>query len=109
MGEAGIGADDALKIGVVGVGVMGSNHARVLSEMPNVRLIGIADPDRKQRDFVARALGCEGFGDLDSLLDGGLDAITIAAPTHLHHELALKCISRGIHLLVEKPIAPTVR
>ena len=64
MGEAGIGADGALKIGVVGVGVMGSNHARVLSEMSNVRLVGIADPDRKQRDFVARTLGCAAFGDL---------------------------------------------
>jgi predicted dehydrogenase len=108
MGEAVVGADGALKIGVVGVGVMGSNHARVLSEMSNVRLAGIADPDRKQRDFVARTLGCEAFGDLDSLLKCGLDAVTIAAPTHLHHELALECISRGIHLLVEKPIAPTV-
>jgi predicted dehydrogenase len=108
MGEAVVGADGALKIGVVGVGVMGSNHARVLAEMSNVRLVGIADPDRKQRDFVARTLGCEAFGDLDSLLKCGLDAITIAAPTHLHHELALECIARGIHLLVEKPIAPTV-
>src|SRR6185437_12758081 len=108
MGEAVVGADGALKIGVVGVGVMGSNHARVLSEMSNVRLVGIADPDRKQRDFVARTLGCEAFGDLDSLLKCGLDAITVAAPTHLHHELALECIARGIHLLVEKPIAPTV-
>jgi len=108
MGEAGIGADGALKIGVVGVGVMGSNHARVLSEMSNVRLVGIADPDRKQRDFVARTLGCAAFGDLDSLLNCGLDAVTIAAPTHLHHDLALECIARGVHLLVEKPIAPTV-
>jgi UDP-N-acetylglucosamine 3-dehydrogenase len=97
-----------LKIGVVGVGVMGSNHARVLAEMSNVRLVGIADPDRKQRDFVARTLGCAAFGDLDSLLNCGLDAVTIAAPTHLHHDLALECIARGVHLLVEKPIAPTV-
>ena len=97
MGEAGIGADGALKIGVVGVGVMGSNHARVLSEMSNVRLVGIADPDRKQRDFVARTLGCAAFGDLDSLLDCGLDAVTIAAPTHLHHDLALDASARGVH------------
>ncbi|HWZ09453.1 MAG TPA: Gfo/Idh/MocA family oxidoreductase, partial [Xanthobacteraceae bacterium] len=45
---------------------------------------------------------------LDSLLNCGLDAVTIAAPTHLHHDLALECIARGVHLLVEKPIAPTV-
>ena len=103
-----VGADGPLKIGVVGVGVMGSNHARVLSGIPGVHLIGIADPDRKQRDFVARTLGCDVFTDIDGLLRCRPDAITIAAPTHLHHDLALQCISRGIHLLVEKPIAPTV-
>ena len=103
-----VGADGPLKIGVVGVGVMGSNHARVLSGIPSVHLVGIADPDRKQRDFVARTLGCDAFADIDGLLRCQPDAISIAAPTHLHHDLALQCISRGIHLLVEKPIAPTV-
>jgi len=109
MGEAvGVGADGVLRIGVVGVGVMGSNHARVLAELPGIKLVGIADPDRKQRDYVSKALGCLAFADVDELLRGGVDAVTIAAPTHLHHELALECISRGVHLLVEKPIAPTV-
>ncbi len=103
-----VGTDGPLKIGVVGVGVMGSNHARVLSGIPGVHLVGIADPDRKQRDFVARTLGCDAFADIDGLLRCRPAAITIAAPTHLHHDLALQCISRGIHLLVEKPIAPTV-
>ncbi len=97
-----------LKVGVVGVGVMGSNHARVLADIPGVHLVGIADPDRKQRDFVARSLGCATFSDVDGLLQAGVDAITIAAPTHLHHDLALGCIARGIHVMVEKPIAPTV-
>jgi UDP-N-acetylglucosamine 3-dehydrogenase len=109
MGEAvGVSAGGALKIGVVGVGVMGSNHARVLSDMSGVHLTGIADPDRKQRDFVARTLGCAAYADIDALLSAGVDAITIAAPTHLHHDLALECIARGVHVMVEKPIAPTV-
>jgi len=108
MGETvGVG-DGTLKIGVVGVGVMGANHARVLSEMSGVRLVGVVDPDRKQRDFVARSLGCAAFDHLEALLDSGVDAISIAAPTHLHHDLALECIARGAHLMVEKPIAPTV-
>ena len=100
--------NDILRIGVVGVGVMGSNHARVLSDMAGVELAGVADPDRKQRDFVSDTLGCAGFADVDALLDSGVDAVTIAAPTHLHHDIALKCISRGVHLLVEKPLASTV-
>jgi len=97
-----------LKIGVVGVGVMGSNHARVLSEMAGVELVGVVDPDRKQRGFVARTVGCAEFADLQTLIGSGVDAVSIAAPTHLHHEIALACIARGLHVLVEKPIAPTV-
>jgi UDP-N-acetylglucosamine 3-dehydrogenase len=109
MGEAGgVSADKPLKVGVVGVGVMGSNHARVLAEMAGIELAGIVDPDRKQREFVARNLGCPDVADLDSLIRSGVDAVTIAAPTHLHHDIALKCIAHGIHVLVEKPIAPTV-
>ena len=101
-------ADRSLRVGVVGVGVMGFNHARVLSGLPGVRLVGVADPDTGQRSFVTRALDCGGVDDLDSLIALGVDAITIAAPTHLHHELALTCIGRGIHVLVEKPIASSV-
>jgi predicted dehydrogenase len=109
MGEAvGIGGGNPLKLGVVGVGVMGSNHARVLAEIAGVHLVGVVDPERKQREFVARTLGCAEFSDLDALFRSGVDAVTIAAPTHLHHDLALKCISHGIHVMVEKPIAPTV-
>ncbi len=109
MGYAGgVGRGSPLKVGVVGVGVMGSNHARVLSEMAGVQLIGVVDPERKQREFVARNLGCAEFADLEALLEGGVDAVTIAAPTHLHHDLALTCIAAGVHVMVEKPIAPTV-
>jgi UDP-N-acetylglucosamine 3-dehydrogenase len=99
------GADALLRVGVIGVGVMGSNHARVLAELPGVMLVGVADPDRRQRDLVNRVLGCPAVSEYEPLLDLGLDAVTIAAPTHLHHELALACIRRGLHVLVEKPIA----
>jgi UDP-N-acetylglucosamine 3-dehydrogenase len=102
-------AREALRIGVIGAGIMGSNHARVLTSLSDIRLAGIADPDPKQRDFVTGALGCPAVSDLDGLLKLGVDAVTIAAPTHLHHEIALACISHGIHVLVEKPIASTVQ
>ncbi len=72
-------------------------------------LVAVADPDAKQADFVARTLGCAAVSDFPQLLDLGLDAVTIAAPTHLHHDIALACIARGIHVLVEKPIASTVQ
>src|SRR6266496_6171100 len=98
-------AESWLRLGVVGVGVMGSNHARVIAELPGVEFVGVADPDRPQANFVAETLGCAAVGDLDQLLALGVDAVTIAAPTHLHHELSLACIRRGVHVMVEKPIA----
>jgi UDP-N-acetylglucosamine 3-dehydrogenase len=106
--RATVATDKSLRVGVVGVGVMGSNHARVFAGLPGVTLVGIADPEPKQREYVAGALGCQGFPDVDSLLNTGVDAVTIAAPTHLHRDIAIACINRGIHLLVEKPIASTV-
>src|SRR6267154_1368966 len=102
------GAGDPLRLGVVGVGVMGANHARVLADLAEVKLVGIADSDQKQRDLVSKALGCAGHADVESLIAGGVDAITIAAPTHLHRDLALTCIRHGVHILVEKPIASSV-
>jgi UDP-N-acetylglucosamine 3-dehydrogenase len=101
-------ADALLRVGVVGVGIMGCNHARVFADLPGVKLIGIADPDRKQREFVQGALGCDAHRDVEELLKTKPDAVTIAAPTHLHRDLALACIRQGVHVLVEKPIASTV-
>jgi UDP-N-acetylglucosamine 3-dehydrogenase len=97
-----------VRVGVIGVGVMGSNHARVLAGLSGVSLAGVVDPDRGIADFVARTLGCAAFSDVDELLDLKLDAVTIAAPTELHHQVALRCMARGVHVLVEKPIASTV-
>src|SRR5690606_3931553 len=97
-----------LRIGVVGVGVMGSNHARVLAGLPGAELAGVADADGKQAEFVARTLNCAAVTDVEGLLDLGVDAVTIAAPTHLHREVALAAIARGVHVLVEQPIASSV-
>src|SRR5512144_2241228 len=96
------------RFGVGGVGVMGSNHARVFAGLPGTELVGVADPDRKQADFVARTLGCIAVDDVSELLERDVDAITIAAPTHLHRDIALNCIARGIHVMVEKPIASSI-
>ena len=101
-------SDRSLRVGVVGVGVMGSNHARVFAGLPGVELVGVADPDSKQADFVAKTLGCAAVATVDELLDLKLDAVTIAGPTHLHRDIALACIERGVHVLVEKPIASSV-
>jgi UDP-N-acetylglucosamine 3-dehydrogenase len=98
----------SLRIGVIGAGVMGSNHARVLAGLPDTTLVGVVDPLPAHRTRATELTGCRTFTSLDELLAEGVDAVTIAAPTHLHHEISLACIARGIHVLVEKPIASTV-
>lgn len=101
-------AGSPLRVGVVGLGVMGKNHARVLAELPGVTLAGVADPDPAQVEFVTTRLGCPGFSSLEAMMAEGLDAVTIAAPTQLHTPLALTAIAGGLHVLVEKPIAQSV-
>jgi len=75
-------AERPLRVGVVGVGVMGSNHARVFAGLPGTELVGVADPDRKQADFVARTLGCIAVADVNELLERDVDAIRELGQTH---------------------------
>jgi hypothetical protein len=97
-----------LRLGVVGAGVMGSNHARVLAGLPDTTLVGVVDPLPAHRSRVTELTKCPTFETVDELIAAGVDAVTIAAPTHLHYEIALAVIAHKVHLLVEKPIASTV-
>jgi predicted dehydrogenase len=101
-------ADKQVRMGVIGVGVMGSNHVRVLADLPGVEVVGVADPASPHRAALAQILGCAACDTVEELLALGIEAAIIAAPTHLHHDLALTCIKRGVHVLVEKPIASNV-
>src|ERR1700712_4353317 len=94
-------AAHALRVGVIGAGVMGTNHARVLAGLPNTILVGVVDPLLPNRTRATEMTGCQTFAKLDELIAEGVDAVTIAAPTHLHHEVALACIAHKINLLVE--------
>jgi predicted dehydrogenase len=107
-GKTSAAAGRNLRIGVIGAGVMGSNHARVFGGLQGVTLVGIADPLDAHRDRATDLIGCRTFESFEELLREGVDAVTIAAPTHLHHQIALACIAQKIHVMVEKPIASTV-
>src|SRR4051812_9578538 len=102
------GAAKDIRLGVIGVGIMGSNHARVLADLSGVKVVGIADPGASHRALLGQVIGCAVCDDADALLDLKLDAVTIAAPTELHHQVALRCMARGVHVLVEKPIASNI-
>jgi predicted dehydrogenase len=97
-----------LRVGVIGAGVMGTNHARVLAGLPDISLVGVVDPLPAHRTRATDLTDCRTFENLDELLAEGVDAVTIAAPTHVHHEIALTCIRRKVDVLVEKPIASSV-
>src|ERR1044072_7637618 len=102
------GAGKDVRLGVVGVGIMGSDHARVLADLSGVKLVGIADPAAAHRGLLGQVVGCEVWEDRPDLLKLGIDAAVIAAPTQLHHDIALTCIKAGTHVLVEKPIASNI-
>lgn len=96
-----------LRIAVVGAGHLGKVHARVLSKLPGVRLIGVVDPDARARESVVAEFGCAGFPDIGGVLSM-IEAAIVAAPTSLHHAIGLDLLSRGIHVMMEKPLAATV-
>lgn len=95
-----------LKSAVIGVGSMGRNHARIYWELPDVDFVGVADGDLIKAKAIAHSYGTKAYADYRSMLDEQKpDIVTIAVPTVYHLDVALEVISRGIHLLVEKPIA----
>lgn len=96
-------------VGLAGLGSMGRNHLRVIGSRPNVRLAAVADPDGDALAAATTRTGGAGFADpLAMIAEAELDAVVIAAPTTSHLALALAAIERGIAVLVEKPLAPTV-
>ena len=96
-----------LKVAVVGVGVMGSHHARIYSSLNICELVGVLDVDSERAKEVAKMYGVQPFTRIDDLLSLKPDAVSIAVPTSLHREVSLKFLERGVGCLVEKPIAST--
>lgn len=98
----------ALRVGIIGVGMMGQHHARVFSEMEGCELIGIADKDLSRAHEVAERYGVPVVGSAEEMIALRPDAVSVAVPTSLHKEVAMGFLERGIGCLVEKPIAPTI-
>jgi len=99
----GAGPSTPLRLGVVGVGHLGKHHARIAAGVPGARLTAVADTQRDRAVAAAAAAGAKVFEDYRDLF-GQVDAVTVAAPTEKHHEIALAFLERGVSVLVEKPI-----
>lgn len=97
-----------IRIGVIGVGIMGERHCRVCANLPQVQLIGVADANEDRGRVVADRHDTLYFGDHTALLSQ-VDAVIIATPTPAHYALAVQALEQGIHTLVEKPITDTVQ
>jgi len=93
-----------LRAGLLGLGVMGSNHARVLAGLEGVEFVGVFDPAENVPDRVHE---CPVVRDMDQFLDLGIDYAVVAAPTVFHLEMGTRLAEAGIHALIEKPVAST--
>ncbi len=96
-----------IRMGVAGVGSLGFHHARILRDLAETRLTGFFDVDARRTKFVSRELGIEPARGLPELLSE-VDALVVAVPTSLHEEVALAAAAQGVHMLIEKPIAPSL-
>ena len=97
-----------LKVGVAGVGVMGRNHARVLSDIRDFDLTAVFDPDAATVEGIAGLYDARAFTRAADFIAAGLDAAVVSTPNRHHAELGVALLEAGVHVLVEKPIAATV-
>lgn len=95
-----------VRVGVVGVGYLGRIHAKIYAAMPGVELVGVADTDAAARDAVAVQYGCRPFTRAEDMI-GKVEAVSIVVPTVHHLETARPFLTAGVHMLMEKPLAPT--
>ena len=96
-----------MRVGVIGAGGLGQHHVRILRDMQGPDFAGFYEAKADRAAQVASDLGVRAHETLDSLLDD-VDAVTIVVPTPLHFEVATRVLSRGIHAMIEKPIAATL-
>ncbi len=94
-----------LRAGLMGLGMMGRNHARVLASLPGVELVAVADA---AGDVHGAAAGRPVLATVEELIAQGIDYCMVAVPTYLHEEVGLTLAAAGVHALVEKPLTPDV-
>jgi predicted dehydrogenase len=99
-------SEAVLRAAVIGLGMMGANHARVLNELPGIDLVGVADPVPEAVSKATSGRTARGYGDAAGLLAAERpDLVVVAVPTSLHLQATLEALAAGAHVLVEKPIA----
>lgn len=98
---------DKIRVGVVGVGHLGSIHTKVYSRLDNVKLVGVCDCNIERALEVGKKYHTASYSDYEDLFDK-VDAASIAVPTSLHYSVAKNFLKQGIHVLIEKPVTKTL-
>jgi predicted dehydrogenase len=98
---------EPVKVGVIGIGNMGQHHARVLSRLKDVQLVGVSDVNIELGIETASRYQVQFFEEYQKLLQH-VDAVCVAVPTRLHHSVGMTCLKAGVHVLIEKPIAASI-
>ena len=96
-----------IRTAVVGVGVQGERHAQKLAALPGSDLVKVYDADAERAARVASELGADVASEIDELI-GDVEAVAIATPTSTHFDITRRFLEKGIHVLLEKPIATTM-
>ena len=96
-----------VKVGVIGVGVLGRYHTNIYSKSSNVELIGVYDTEPKAAAAIAKEFKTKAFPTIRELAEQ-CDALSVAVPATLHHQVAMELIGLKKHILMEKPIASAV-
>jgi virulence factor len=99
--------EEQVRIGVIGLGRMGQHHCRVYSNQKNAHLVGVYDINTYLTKETAGKYEITGFSSLDELLEN-VDAVTIATPTPTHFTIAQQCLTKRIHILMEKPVTDRI-
>ena len=98
---------EKLSVGVIGVGHLGKLHTKMFKQIENCDLIGIYDSNNEQAKLVAEEFNIPVFNTIEELLEK-VSAVSIAATTTAHNEIAKKCFEKNIHVFIEKPITATI-
>jgi predicted dehydrogenase len=96
-----------VKVGIVGVGHLGSIHAKVYSKMDDADLVGVCDCNLERALEIGKKYHTRSYADYEDLFDK-VEAASIAVPTSLHYNIAKEFLNHGIHILIEKPITKTL-
>jgi len=97
-----------LKVGVIGTGHLGKLHTKMFKSIDNCELIGVYDSNPEQAKAVSTEFNVENSASIADLLKK-VDAVSIAATTTAHYEVAKKCFENGVHVFIEKPITTTIK